>query len=114
MSRSLSFRPWSDSLLLDEGAGTEYEHSAVRFSIHSWITAVSTRASHKRAPSTFGNGECRHPTRPPPPKRHTMQEKQYLEVTPCQRQFETWILPKNMEVVIFGFANCLTLQGDRN
>jgi hypothetical protein len=67
-------------------AGTEPERSAVRFSIHSWITAVSTHASHKRVSSTFGNGDCRHPTSPLPPKRHTMQEKQYLEVTPCQRQ----------------------------
>jgi len=80
------FRPWSDSLLLDAHAGTESEHSVVLFSIHSWITAVTTRATHKRGSSTFGNGECRQPTRPLPPKLHKMQEKQYLEVMPYQKQ----------------------------
>jgi len=73
------FRPWSDSLLLDADAGTVSEHSVVLLSIHSWITAVTTSATHKRTSSTFGNGEYRHPTRPPTTKTSQNARKTVFE-----------------------------------
>jgi hypothetical protein len=82
---AVCFRPWTDSLLLDAAAMTEPEHSAVRFSIHTWITAVSNRASHKRASSTFGNGECRYPTRPLPPKATQCKKNMIRRSRPVKR-----------------------------